>query len=432
MKSWFNLAVKNLASLSRHCWVAQPQPLIIISKKLLSLMSIGLLSLSLTACSLLEVKLESGVEPLPKEQINMRMFSREFSYSFYAEIEATADRIAANSDDDNIRANTLMWKIYAEQSLQRAIFQASPVAAMLDTWVLTEQMKQFYETGAGSELFGEQQQLAIDTSDKLAVQFASTVKGFISSQKFKNNQAFVSQYVAENPLEDITFTRTTAFNAWLAFSNISEFEAITTFGSMPEVMSDMSDRMAMTTEQMPKILGWKAELYALHADVSAADIELALKNISETTKKFQQLMQQTPEMMTMLASDMRVELAPLLDQLSDVTDDKLQQLSKERESLALIIVHEREALVQMIADERSAAIQDLDALTQKTVELVFAQVIELIKSVIVYFILFLIAIFFAPLAIGVWLGKRMAVRKSEPKYDPKSNPKSAIKVAASE
>ncbi|GIU54008.1 MULTISPECIES: magnesium transporter CorA family protein [Shewanella] len=377
-----------------------------------SIISMAVLSLLImTGCSLLEVKLESGVEPLPKDQINMRMFSREFSYTFYTQVEASADLIANGTDDVTVISNTLMWKIYSEQNLQRAIFQASPVAAMLDTWVFTAQMEQYFSEGAGSDLFGEQQIIAIEASQILSAQFAKTVKGFVDASSYKKHQAFIKQYVAKNPIKDISFSRTSAFQDWLAYSNISEFEAITTFGSMPEVMSDMSDRMAMTTQQMPKILGWKAELYALHADVNAADVEQALKNISETTVKFQALMEQTPEMMTLLASDMRTELSPLIEQLSAVTDDKLQQLSKERASLALIITHEREALVQMITDEREAAIQDLDSLTHKTVELVFKQITEMLKSMIVYFILFLIAVFFAPLGFGVWLGKRMAIRK---------------------
>lgn len=108
----------------------------------------------LTGCSLLEVKLESGVEPLPKEQINMRMFSREYSYNFYTEVESSADLIANDTDDVAIKSNTLMWKIYSEQSLQRAIFQASPIAAMIDTWVFTEQMNHYFTTGAGREVFG--------------------------------------------------------------------------------------------------------------------------------------------------------------------------------------------------------------------------------------------------------------------------------------
>ncbi|WP_282166946.1 chemotaxis protein [Shewanella japonica] len=365
----------------------------------------------LTGCSLLEVKLESGVEPLPKEQINMRMFSREYSYNFYTEVESSADLIANDTDDVAIKSNTLMWKIYSEQSLQRAIFQASPIAAMIDTWVFTEQMNHYFTTGAGREVFGDHQHIAIEASQRLSARFAKTAKGFNVSN-FKQHQKFVEQYVAKNPISDLTFSRTSAFNDWLEFSNISEFEAITTFGSMPEVMSDMSDRMAMTTQQMPKILGWKAELYALHSDVNAADVEKALTDISQTTVKFQALMEQTPELMTQLAADMRTELSPLIEQLSQVTDDKLMQLSKERASLALIITHEREALVQMIADERVAAVQDLDALSHKTVELVFQQITETIKSVIVYFILFLITVFFAPLGLGVWLGKRMATNKN--------------------
>ncbi|WP_348633912.1 chemotaxis protein [Shewanella sp. WXL01] len=386
--------------------------LVLIKDRCMSLWLALSLLVSVSGCSLLEVKLESGVEPLTQEQLNMRLFSREFSYRFYTQVETTADMIAANTDDKQVIANTLMWKINAEQNVQRAIFQAAPVAAMVDTWVFTEQMHQFFATGNGSQAFGEQQQFAIDASRALADQFAKTIKGFINNSRFERNYEFVKQYVAANPINDFSFSRVSAFDEWLSYSNINEFEAVTTFGTMPEVMSDMSDRMAMTTEQMPKILGWKAELYALYAEVGPEDIEIALNNMSETAKRFQTLMENSPEMMHQLAADLRVELTPLVNELSLVADDKLAQLSKEREAVSLMIVAERQAIAEIIASERAAAMQELDVLSAKTVDLVFEKVIVTIKSVILYVILFLLVVFFAPLGLGVWLGKRMGYKSA--------------------
>ena len=119
----------------------------------------------INACSLLEIKLESGMIPLPQEQLNMRLFSRNFSHNFYSQVEQSADQIATLNDNKNqdiqIQSNTLLWKIHAEQALQKTIFQASPVAAMIDTWVLTSQLSNFFESGAGKTLFGPHQDVAI-------------------------------------------------------------------------------------------------------------------------------------------------------------------------------------------------------------------------------------------------------------------------------
>lgn len=374
-----------------------------------------ILGLMTTGCSLLEVKLESGVVPLPQEQLNMRVFSRDFSRSFYSQVEQTADQIAAAESPDGqdiyLKSNALMWKIYSEQALQRTIFQASPVAAMVDTWALTAQMKDFYESGAGKDLFGVHQGLAIETSKALEAEFERTAKGFLPSRDFNKNRDFIQQYAEQHPIMDMTFSRQSSFNNWLAFREINEFEAVTTFGSVPEVMSDISDRMAMISEQMPKILGWKAELYAMHSNINADELKETLSSISETSARFQQLMAQSPEMMQALAVDMRRELTPLLQQLSDSTDDKLMQLSVERQALELMITKERQALEEMVARERVAAAENLDTISKHTVEVVFQELTKTLKSLILYFVLFLMVVFFAPLGLGVWLGKRMNSNK---------------------
>ena len=364
----------------------------------------------LNGCSLLEVKLESGIEPLPQEQLNMRVFSRDFSTVFYSQVESAADLIERNTDSIPVKSNTLMWKINAEQNLQHTIFQASPTAAMLDTWVFTEQMVEFFESGAGKNVFGEQQAVAVEASIKLRDQFERTVKNF-GAAKFSKNQEFVKQYVASHPIKDMAFARESAFTDWLDFHQISEFDAITTFGTVPEVMSDISDRMAMIAEQMPKILGWKAELYALHSNINADEIQRTLTSISDTSAKFQQLMAQSPEMMQALAVDMRKELTPLLAQLSADTDDKLAQLSLERQALELMVKNERQALETMVARERAAAALDLEQISQNAVEVVFQEITKTLKSLILYFVLFLVVVFFAPLGLGVWLGKRMQIKK---------------------
>lgn len=380
--------------------------------RLTALLATTLLVL-LGGCSLLEVKLESGVVPLPKEQLNMRVFTRDFAGSFYQQVESGADAIMLDQDDDRIKANALMWKIYAEQGLQTTLYQASPVASMIDTWVYTAQMRAFFETGAGQTLFGERQGLALEAVRALEAEFTERVKRFAKSGDFSKDSAFVSQYVAANPFTDIGFGRKSAFADWLAFRGIDESDAVTTFGSAPEVASDISDRLAAISSQTPKILGWKAELFAMHSSVDPKEIERTLREMADTAARFQALMAQSPEMMAQLAVDMRKELEPLLEKLGAGTDEKLARLSEERIALEAMVAREREALEAMVARERANAAKDLEVITQKAVEVVFEQLTQTLKSLILYIVLFLLVVFFAPLGLGVWLGKRMALKKAQ-------------------
>ncbi len=384
-----------------------------------SLRSFGLilcLSLMTSGCSLLEVKLESGIEPLPQEQLGMRVFTREYATTFYAGVEQSAD-VILQSDDIMVKSNALMWKIYAEQTLGQTIFQVSPVAAMVDTWAFTAQMADFFENGKGQDLLGERTVLAAKTSQQLLADYERRMQGLMSQSDFATNKAFIKQYVAANPLFDITFPRVSAFNDWLKYRNIGEFEAVKTFGSVPEVMSDMSDRMAMLAGQTPKILGWKAELFALHSNINSAEVQQTLKDISETSARFQALMAQSPQMMSELAVDLRHELTPLLAQLDASAERNLAQLSVERQALEKMVERERMALEQMVDRERQAVAKEADALVQRTVAQVFEEITNVLKSLILYIVLFLVVVFFAPLGLGVWLGKRIGMKQANKQAD---------------
>ncbi|WP_226683973.1 MULTISPECIES: chemotaxis protein [Shewanella] len=370
------------------------------------------LSLLASGCSLLEVKLESGIEPLPQEQLSMRVFTREYASSFFAGVEQSADLILQRSDDLQIKSNALMWKINAEQTLGQTIFQVSPLAAMIDTWAFTAQMAQFFESGNGKALFGEQTQLAANTSQQLLADYERRMQGLMSKADFDANQQFIREYAVAHPLFDVSFPRVSAFNDWLSFRKIGEFDAVTTFGSVPEVMSDMSDRMAMLASQTPKLLGWKAELFALHSNINSKEVQQTLKDISETSAKFQKLMNESPQLMSELAVDLRRELTPLLAQLDASAERNLAQLSVERLALEKMVERERIALEQMVDRERQAVTKEADALVQRTVTQVFEELTGVIKSLILYIVLFLLVVFFAPLGLGVWLGKRIGLKQA--------------------
>ncbi|WP_335917053.1 chemotaxis protein [Shewanella chilikensis] len=380
-----------------------------------SLSSWGLvlcLSLLVSGCSLLELKLESGIEPLPQEQLSMRVFTREYASSFFAGVEQSADLILLRSDDLQSKSNALMWKINAEQTLGQTIFQVSPVAAMIDTWAFTAQMAQFFDSGNGKALFGEQTQLAANTSQQLLADYERRMQGLMSKADFTANQQFIREYAMAHPLFDVSFPRVSAFNDWLSFRKIGEFDAVTTFGSVPEVMSDMSDRMAMLASQTPKLLGWKAELFALHSNINSKEVQQTLKDISETSAKFQKLMNESPQLMSELAVDLRRELTPLLVQLDASAERNLAQLSVERLALEKMVERERIALEQMVDRERQAVTKEADALVQRTVTQVFEELTGVIKSLILYIVLFLLVVFFAPLGLGVWLGKRIGLKQA--------------------
>lgn len=204
--------------------------------------------------------------------------------------------------------------------------------------------------------------------------------------------------------------RTPAYRAWLEANQISEEDAVTTLGTMPEALGDVSDRLSLVSEQTPKIMTWKAQLLALNSSASIEKVNAALNSLQVTADSMRDFIDNNPEYMRYLAEQMAVELQPLVDDIDQKTEARLSQLGEERQALEEMVAKERQEIALIITHEREKFAQDMDRVSQEVVNLAMTKLIELVKSTIVYFILFIAAIFFAPLGLGYVLGKRAAVK----------------------
>ncbi|TOL30618.1 chemotaxis protein [Vibrio parahaemolyticus] len=378
-------------------------------RRISSLMVLWLVT-TLSGCSLLEVKIDSQTVPLTKQELNMRILTREYALQFFAQVEQAAD-VLQEQYDPNDKVNqsyVLLWKINAEEGLQAAAYQVSPMAALIDTWVFTHQMNQFYATGAGRDIFATDE--AKQVSAHLANEVDQLAQSLLKKEVYDKTKLFVADFVRQYPFADLSMIRTPAYRAWLEANQISEEDAVTTLGTMPEALGDVSDRLSSVSEQTPKIMTWKAQLLALNSSASIEKVNAALNSLQVTADSMRDFIDNNPEYMRYLAEQMAVELQPLVDDIDQKTEARLSQLGEERQALEEMVARERQEIALIITHEREKFAQDMDRVSQEVVNLAMTKLIELVKSTIVYFILFIAAIFFAPLSLGYVLGKRAAVK----------------------
>ncbi len=378
-------------------------------RRLSSLMVLWLVT-TLSGCSLLEVKIDSQTVPLTKQELNMRILTREYALQFFAQVEQAAD-VLQEQYDPNDKVNqsyVLLWKINAEEGLQAAAYQVSPMAALIDTWVFTHQMNQFYATGAGRNIFATDE--AKQVSAHLANEVDQLAQSLLKKEVYDKTKLFVADFVRQYPFADLSMIRTPAYRAWLEANQISEEDAVTTLGTMPEALGDVSDRLSLVSEQTPKIMTWKAQLLALNSSASIEKVNAALNSLQVTADSMRDFIDNNPEYMRYLAEQMAVELQPLVDDIDQKTEARLSQLGEERQALEEMVARERQEIALIITHEREKFAQDMDRVSQEVVNLAMTKLIELVKSTIVYFILFIAAIFFAPLGLGYVLGKRAVVK----------------------
>lgn len=367
-------------------------------------------AMTISGCSLLSVKIDSQTVPLTKQELNMRILTREYALQYFAQVEQAADSLEAKYDpNDQINQSyLLLWKINAEEGLQASAYQVTPMAGLIDTWVFAHQVDEFFSTGAGSNLFATDE--AKNVSEHLANEVDKLAQSILKKEVYDNTKPFVANFVKQHPFADLSMIRTPAYRAWLEFSQISEEEAVMTLGTMPEALGDVSDRLSLASKQAPKIMTWKAQLLALNSSASIEKVNAALNSLQVTADSMRDFIDNNPEYMRYLAEQMALELQPLVDDIDMKTEARLSQLGEERQALEEMVARERQEIALIITHEREKFAQDIDRVSQQVVDLAMTKLIELVRSTIIYFILFVIAIFFAPLGLGYVLGKRASVK----------------------
>lgn len=361
----------------------------------------------LAGCSLFSLRLPD--KPLPQRELNARMLTREFATSFAVRVEVAADGIAARSADPTTQLNTLRWKLGASKASVHAATQMAPMMALLDTWTFSEQMRQFFDTGAGAQLFGEDQSIAHATAEALAADAQKLARGVSSDAELTRYRDFVERYAHEHPLADLGFARTSVVDQWAAETN-QHASLVETVGSVSQSMSDVSERMRMFGEQAPSQAVWEARLAMTDAGFGGADLSRALARADESLDRLSRVAESSPEQLHAAIADLRASMLVVSDRFDESWAQMMGTVQHEREELAANIREQREAAVLAFDSQRVALAKDAVLVTDRAIASGGAQVRALARDLMIYGTLLYVVILGAPFVAGYFVGRLRAAR----------------------
>lgn len=375
---------------------------------------IGLLALlctvlmpGLAACSLFSLRLPD--KPLPQRELNARMLTREFAATFAVRVEVAADGIAARSADPATQLNTLRWKLGASKASQHSATQMAPMMALLDTWTLAEQMRQFFDAGAGAQLFGEDQSVARVTAETLAADAQQLARGVSSDAELARYRDFVQRYAHEHPLADLGFARTSVVDQWVTETN-QHASLVASVGSVSQSMSDVSERMRMFGERAPSQAVWETRLAIGDAGLGGADLRRALVRADDSLDRLSRLAESSPEQLHAAIADLRASMLVVSDRFDQSWALMMGTVQHEREALALDIREQREAAVLAFDSQRVALAKDAVLVADRAIESGGTQVRALAREMMLYGVLLYVVILGAPFVAGYFVGRLRATR----------------------
>jgi hypothetical protein len=269
------------------------------------------------------------------------------------EIERTADQIAAGTSDPAVRRASLRWKMDAVPALSSALFQPEPMTAVLDSWVLFNQMADFFETGAGKDQLGDSAPVAVEASRRLEQEIADVFAAMTVSHDVSRVRAFAKSWAAGHPIRYAIRDRETALGRALERDVPASWSTGEAVAEITTSVDDLNRKLDVYNEHVFRQARWEAELLA--SDLKLADMPpLAERSVQSAE--------------SLAAAFDRI--APSFERLAAVAETTPAFVASERKTtidglgleltrMIAFLAQERIAALKQVTEERIAAIDTI-------------------------------------------------------------------------
>ena len=376
-----------------------------------SLLLFTLLVLLLSSCKLLTI--ESAQTPLTKTELNTRLRTQAYVVEASERIERAADSLIQNSDNDQVKINALKWKIYAVSNFGKVGFQTAPKIALMDTWSLMLEMDQFLNGADGEKLLGSEIEVIRKVNAENLAQIEMVAANMMKPNEFQRHRDFIYDFVNSSDFSNNGFVHVPIREPYLEFQQTPDSLAVSTVGSLSEVVADLNNRLSYSSDKAGKQIRWNTELLIKENGYDSLSFSALTDSLNARIDALVDVANQTPELIDDAIASFSEDMQPLFNGLRNELALAVDQLSKERAALDTIIARERTELDSMVARERAVLVEEANHLADNFANDVMVQVREMVSSVLFYVALILAIILFIPFGLGYVTGKAMQAKKSK-------------------
>lgn len=370
------------------------------------------LALLSAGCSLLTIK--SEVEPLPRNDLNARLMTRELITVFADRVQLAAARIAVESTDPQVRVAALRWQLGAIGECRAAGMRQDPREALVDLWGLSLQQREFLTTGPGADLFGAGQGIAVEAAERFVDDVEKIARATMSPELLATMAAAASEYARRFPVSSLDFHREPILPLW--FEAAGPEGRVATVGTSPEVVQDVADRLRLLGEGIPATLAWRTELALVERQEEIEDLHALLTQLDRGLENISRLAETSPELAATAARELQRELGPSIERLDTRWKESLSTLVEQREAvvgdlermqaqLTATLRSEREALTAAFDQQRAAAMAEADGIAANVTERALTHLRTILREALVLLIVLVALVLGLPFAAGYLVGR---------------------------
>jgi len=304
----------------------------------------------------------------------VRIASDHSGSGFMWTVEISADSIILATEDPVVGRNALVWKANAIPALQTATHHPDPLVSFMDGWTLMVMMEEYFETGRGRDLFGEQQPIAVNAMRNAVQRVEANVRRTLEGRgEYQPFYDFVHDWAADNPLNnDLFLHRSVAISAADILGE-QQMGGLSSLGTMEEMALDAQTMARSYLAYTFKTVLWQTELM-IESMMDTTLITPLLDSVDRMAviSAATHLLESTPDM---IASERALILAEMERMLEASLDRTFSMVSGER----AVIMAEVE---EMIARERAIIFEELRAMTPEIMDQVREEAISIVDHVL--------------------------------------------------
>ena len=336
------------------------------------------LSATLTACAAPRSG-QSGADAIDGLRADYRrralsVAMNEYAAEFAAVVEGAADAIAASADSSDVRRNALLWKMNAIPRARVACFRYAPLAAQFDMWTFALQMEAFFVSGAGREVFGDQQPLAIEASRRLVSEIREIgLRSAESPEALDRVEAEqIMPWVEANPIQSLSFDRRSSIMRYAELTR-DQGGSLAQIASMEENFAKLMVMLRVYLAEIPRHARWQAQLLVDETldGAKVGDAVGAIDRIAASAEVGSAFAESAPELVRTereaIINAIDEQRALILEDVDRIRTETLEQVGYER-AIVMKSVEERvEEVIEALGDVRAALTADLDRIVAEAV-----------------------------------------------------------------
>lgn len=268
----------------------------------------------------------------------------QFEDYFEGTVKQAASTIDDHQPDAKTRKSTLLWKTRMIPAIHTALKQDDPIKAFVEAWIVSLRMTQFFETGAGRELFGPQQAVATAACKQIEAEIEHVGELFLSADKLDKARQEATTFATAHPIREGfagAFVRSTTpregapdpFAAILTIP-LEPFRAVGGIDRTAAAINrftDVADRFTDVVEELPESTAWEMQLMLL--DIEEHEL---IKRTLEAVEGFSRTAADFADIVRTLPDQLHFEGTRLLDEI-DSRQVTLQVTLNQAENTATIV-----------------------------------------------------------------------------------------------